>query len=368
MRKILLTLLTTLLCSVTAWTATETLTWSGTSLTGSGGTNTSSGTAAPVNGDTYKAGTLSISSSTIATESKKHSTDSYWEDFTCSGCATEAGAPDPTATARIEFPITINSGYSFTVSSVSFNLVQQGGGGPAVHVFLVQGSTATWIGYTTPASPKSITGLSTEFSAGSAKLVFVLGLASNLTNGRGFKFSSISISGTSAVAGGGSSYSITYNCDGGTVCPSTVASATALPNPLPSGLTKSGYAFAGWFTDADKTVAAVAGASIAANTTLYAKWTPTYTVTYNGNGNTGGTAPSDASSPYTAGSNVTVLGNTGSLVKTGYTFDGWNTADDGSGTNYAVGATISSIAANTTLYAKWVEDSCTDPVLTISLN
>ncbi len=79
----------------------------------------------------------------------------------------------------------------------------------------------------------------------------------------------------------------------------------------------------------------------------------TYTVTYNGNGNTGGTAPSDASSPYAAGSNVTVLDNTGSLVKTGYTFDGWNTADDGSGTNYAVGATISSIAANTTLYAKW---------------
>ena len=94
----------------------------------------------------------------------------------------------------------------------------------------------------------------------------------------------------------------------------------------------------------------------------------TYTVTYNGNGNTGGTAPTDASSPYTAGSNVTVLGNTGSLVKTGYTFDGWNTAPNGSGTNYAVGATISSIAANTTLYAKWVEDFCTDPGLTISLN
>ena len=79
----------------------------------------------------------------------------------------------------------------------------------------------------------------------------------------------------------------------------------------------------------------------------------TYTVTYNGNGNTGGTAPSDASSPYAAGSNVTVLGNTGSLVKTGYTFDGWNAAANGSGTNYAVDATISSIAANTTLYAKW---------------
>lgn len=96
----------------------------------------------------------------------------------------------------------------------------------------------------------------------------------------------------------------------------------------------------------------------------------TYTVTYNGNGNTGGTAPTDASSPYAAGSNVTVLGNTGSLVKTGYVFDGWNTAANGSGTNYAAGATISGIAANTTLYAKWTEDviDCTDPDLTITLN
>ena len=48
----------------------------------------------------------------------------------------------------------------------------------------------------------------------------------------------------------------------------------------------------------------------------------TYTVTYNGNGNTGGTAPTDANSPYAASSTVTVLGNTDSLVKTGYTFDG----------------------------------------------
>ena len=57
----------------------------------------------------------------------------------------------------------------------------------------------------------------------------------------------------------------------------------------------------------------------------------TYTVTYNGNGNTGGSVPTDGSNPYSAGANVTVLGNTGSLVKTGYTFSGWNTAANGSG-------------------------------------
>ncbi len=41
----------------------------------------------------------------------------------------------------------------------------------------------------------------------------------------------------------------------------------------------------------------------------------TYTVTYNGNGNTGGTAPIDASSPYYAGVTVTVL-DQGSMLKT----------------------------------------------------
>jgi uncharacterized repeat protein (TIGR02543 family) len=75
-------------------------------------------------------------------------------------------------------------------------------------------------------------------------------------------------------------------------------------------------------------------------------------VTYNGNTNTGGTAPTDGSSPYSAGSTVTVLGNSGSLAKTGFTFAGWNTEANGSGTSYSQGNTFT-ISANTTLYARW---------------
>ena len=75
-------------------------------------------------------------------------------------------------------------------------------------------------------------------------------------------------------------------------------------------------------------------------------------VTYDGNGKTGGNVPTDASSPYTPSSTVTVLGNTGNLVRTGYTFAGWNTQADGDGTSYAADETFS-ISANTTLYAKW---------------
>ena len=62
-----------------------------------------------------------------------------------------------------------------------------------------------------------------------------------------------------------------------------------------------------------------------------------YTVTYNANGATSGSAPTDASSPYASGSTVTVLGNTGNLTKTGFEFADWNTAADGNGTTYVPG-------------------------------
>ena len=79
----------------------------------------------------------------------------------------------------------------------------------------------------------------------------------------------------------------------------------------------------------------------------------TYTVTYFGNGNTSGTVPIDSSSPYNPSTSVTILGNTGTLAKTGYGFGGWNTQPDGTGTNY-VGDDIFTINANTTLYANWI--------------
>lgn len=85
----------------------------------------------------------------------------------------------------------------------------------------------------------------------------------------------------------------------------------------------------------------------------------TYAVTYNGNGNTGGTVPVDSLSPYYSGSNVTILGNTSNLTRIGYIFAGWNTASDGSGTMYQPGNSIPNIAANITLYAQWTAPNLT---------
>jgi len=47
-----------------------------------------------------------------------------------------------------------------------------------------------------------------------------------------------------------------------------------------------------------------------------------------------------------------VLGR-GELERSGYTFEGWNTAADGSGTTYAPGDTFTMAATNITLYAQW---------------
>jgi uncharacterized repeat protein (TIGR02543 family) len=75
------------------------------------------------------------------------------------------------------------------------------------------------------------------------------------------------------------------------------------------------------------------------------------TITYGGNG-ASGTAPTD-SNQYMVGSSATVAGQ-GDLAKTGYTFEGWNTKADGSGTSYASGASLTVPAYNVTLYAQWL--------------
>lgn len=74
-------------------------------------------------------------------------------------------------------------------------------------------------------------------------------------------------------------------------------------------------------------------------------------LTYDRNGATGGAVPVDATA-YTSGASAVVQGNTGALNYAGYTFSGWNTAADGSGTGYNAGDLIT-LAIDTTIYAIW---------------
>jgi uncharacterized repeat protein (TIGR02543 family) len=76
-----------------------------------------------------------------------------------------------------------------------------------------------------------------------------------------------------------------------------------------------------------------------------------YAITYDGNGRDEGSPPFDPIS-YPAGSNVTVL-DSGSLIRYGYLFTGWNTQANGSGTTYQPGDQIIGINDFITLYAIW---------------
>lgn len=73
-----------------------------------------------------------------------------------------------------------------------------------------------------------------------------------------------------------------------------------------------------------------------------------YAVTYDANGGTGSV---EDSLRYTAGESATVLAN--GFTRGGYTFAGWNTAADGTGTTYKPGETIK-LSDSVKLYAQWL--------------
>lgn len=81
----------------------------------------------------------------------------------------------------------------------------------------------------------------------------------------------------------------------------------------------------------------------------YTGLSPMYALAYSGNGSDGGAAP--ATITYQEAAEPTVAANT--FTRTGYTFSSWNTAANGSGTDYDPGDTITMGAADVTLYAIW---------------
>lgn len=164
---------------------------------------------------------------------------------------------------------------------------------------------------------------------------------------------------------------ITLYLNGGTAGDEEVVATYDEELPEFTLATKTGgYNLTGYWTDDDSGDKIInADGSYAANggvwniedatLDLYAQWNNFLSVTYDGNGNTGGSAPSDANE-YASGDEVTVLAAPVGMVKTGYTFAGWKTG----GTTYSAGDKFN-ITANTTLTAQWTENTTT---VTISVN
>ena len=91
------------------------------------------------------------------------------------------------------------------------------------------------------------------------------------------------------------------------------------------------------------------------NDCTYSTYTPaTYSITFEGNGNTGGSMTNVTG--ITCGEDHTLAAN--GFARTGYTFAGWATTADGA-VAHADKATISNITSNITLYAKWDVNSYT---------
>ena len=157
-------------------------------------------------------------------------------------------------------------------------------------------------------------------------------------------------------------YTVTLNKQsgtGGTSSPITATYAAAMPTITPP--TRTGYTFGGYYTatngggtqyyKADGTSAKPWTETSV--TELYAKWTANqYTITYKDQNNAdfSGIHASGYPTTHTYGTATTLKDAT----KTGYTFDGWFTKSDCSGTAVtSLGATT--YTSDITLYAKWTE-------------
>ena len=128
-------------------------------------------------------------------------------------------------------------------------------------------------------------------------------------------------------------------------------------------LSETGYTFGGWYKEKGCTTSwdnfqnVTSRDSASADYTAYAKWTPNaYTVVFNANGGTG----TMSNQARTYNDDVALTEN--AFTRAGYTFSGWNTVADGSGTAYTNGASenLTSTAGDTvTLYAQWTVNNYT---------
>lgn len=147
------------------------------------------------------------------------------------------------------------------------------------------------------------------------------------------------------------SYTISYNANGGTGAPGNQTKWYGTNLKLSSTKpTRTGYSFLGWSTSSTATSATwSAGGTYTANAsdTLYAVWKAnTYTITYNANGGSG--APGNQTKTY--GKTLTLSSTR--PTRTNYNFIGWGTSASSTTVTYSPGGSYTANSA-ATLYAIW---------------
>ncbi|MEE0706819.1 MAG: InlB B-repeat-containing protein, partial [Adlercreutzia sp.] len=158
----------------------------------------------------------------------------------------------------------------------------------------------------------------------------------------------------------GSTVAITYDGNGGSLKAGASMGAQNIAKgsafkPLANQYTWAKHVFTGWNTASDGSGTAYGPEdTITANNamTLYAQWVDEVRVTYDANGGKG----TQAATTTGKGQQAVLAGagtDQGGFTRDKYTFTGWNTEPDGSGTAYEAGQTIT-VEGNMMLYAQWV--------------
>lgn len=118
------------------------------------------------------------------------------------------------------------------------------------------------------------------------------------------------------------------------------------PDPAP---TREGYVFKGWYTEATGGDKYDFSQSVTADTTLYAHWVKTYTVSYHLDDGKGAEGADYTEKTVEENTEITLAA---APTKDGYTFTGWS---DGTNT-YQPGATLT-VNGDITLTAQWRKNS-----------
>ena len=148
---------------------------------------------------------------------------------------------------------------------------------------------------------------------------------------------------------------ITYKVDVGTTYTEEIEYGASALEPTSFTPTKTGYTFVGWRTDTSASSSVLTEKNVDTEEfSLYAVFKKTITLSYNGNGSTGGSTAAQTGTKYY--NNGTVKNPTFALAsngfsKTSYNFSKW-ALGSASGAQYAAGASVT-LSADTTFYAVW---------------
>lgn len=159
------------------------------------------------------------------------------------------------------------------------------------------------------------------------------------------------------------SYTVSFDSNGGSLSPSPLSGSSASPITLPSPGIRTNYTFNGWTYNGSNVGTTGQSYTPTGTVTLVASWTYVdpggggttyYSYSYNSNG--GSSTPSGSGS-IASGTSI-ILGNPG--TKAGYSFSGWYIDSGLTSSAGGIGSSYT-ITSNTVFYAKWSSSTSNAP-------